>query len=275
MFKNFFIILTIIFACGMFFSCGNNGKEARMHEDGIEIDSIVTDTIVSLGKETGAPTCELSLNIQYLKKGKKAKEINDTLIRSGVLTPDYLSLTQEQLTVKQAVDSFSNRFLADYVSEYGKMYRKDKEHAASYNYKYIVKTSAESNRKHVITYMASIYIHGGGRHGINQTIAMNFNAENGKMLRINDIFVPGHDERLKNIIIEQLCDDRNCNGIDELRNASIFSGIDIYVPDNFIIGKNNITFIYCEDEIACHDIGEIRVTIPVSDLKNIMKKEYE
>lgn len=259
----------------MLLSCDNNGKEARMHADGIEIDSIVKDTVVSLGNEVGASTCELSLNIKYLKGEKKAQEINDTLIRNGLLTPDYLSLTDEKLSVKQAVDSFINRFLADYINEYGKMYRKDKDHATSYNYKYQVKTSVESNREHIITYIASIYIHGGGTHGINQTIAMNFNTESGKRQKITDIFVPGYDEKLKNAIIEQLCDDRNCNNIDDLRSMSIFSGIDVYVPDNFIIDKNNITFIYCEDEIAYHDMGEIRITIPLSDIKDIIKKEYD
>ena len=49
-------------------------------------------------------------------------------------------------------------------------------------------------------------------------------------------------------------------------------GIDVYAPDNFIIGDDDITFIYSPDEIASHAEGEIRVEISNDDLKPLMRK---
>ena len=40
----------------------------------------------------------------------------------------------------------------------------------------------------------------------------------------------------------------------------------------FILEKDDIVFIYVEDEIAPHAVGEIRVSLPYSDLDHILKK---
>ena len=44
-------------------------------------------------------------------------------------------------------------------------------------------------------------------------------------------------------------------------------------PDNFVLGKDEITFIYVEDEIAPHATGEIKVVIPYSDLDHILNQK--
>jgi len=256
-------------------SCGGRGRGGKQNVNGIMTDSIVVDTAVSLGNGTDAPQCRISLSIQYIKEGPVAKVINDTLLRSGILSPDYLSLTQENIGAVQAVDSFIHRFTDDYKQVYGAMYRKDREHASSYNYEYKVKTAAESNRKNILTYTAAVYIYGGGAYGTNQTIAMNFDTRTGKKLRLEDIFVPGYEAGLQDLISEQLCDDHDADNIGELREKSIFAGTDVYISGNFIINSESITFIYCENEIACHDMGEIRVTVPLSDLRKIIRKDYE
>lgn len=274
MFRTSFFTVVIMFIACISVSCGRNTK-ATTDNLGMEIDSITVDTAVSLGNETNAPTCKINLSIKYFKGGKHARMINDTLLRNGVLTPDYLSLSNESLSPVHAVDSFVRRFLSDYREEYGRMYRSDREHAASYNYEYTVKTDVRSNGEDIMTYIASVYINGGGTQGTHQTLALNFNVKTGKMLRLSDIFVPGHEQGLKEAIVEQLYDDYDADNIEELNEKTIFANIDIYAPENFIIGEDDITFIYCENEIACRDMGEIRVTIPISDLKKLIRKDYE
>ena len=60
--------------------------------------------------------------------------------------------------------------------------------------------------------------------------------------------------------------------IDELRDKGVFDGIDVYATDNFIMGEKNMTFIYVEDEIAPHSMGEIRVVLDYGELNGIMKR---
>ena len=46
---------------------------------------------------------------------------------------------------------------------------------------------------------------------------------------------------------------------------------EVYLSENFILGKDDITFIYGEDEIAPHAVGEIRVKVDLDDLKKFLK----
>lgn len=274
MFKYSFYTIIALIACIIFIAC-SGGRNTDMSCFMMNTDSVVVDTAVTLDNANAAPQCRICITMKYLKGGKHAKTINDTLIRNGILTPDYLSLTDESISPAQAVDSFVKRFLEDYRNEYGKMYQSDKEHAQAYSYIYEIKTDMQCNRENTLTYIASVRMKSGDTQGTRQTIAMNFNTKTGRMIRLDDIFVPGHEEKLKEAVTRRMLDDNDAENMDELNDATIFAGIDVYVPDNFIINKNSLTFVYCENEVATRERGEIRVTVPLSDLKKIMKKEYE
>lgn len=263
--KSIVLLLTsaILSACG-----GGNGQTAKF--SGMEFDSIVVDSIVALSHSNGSPTCHVSLSVQYAK-GEKAELINDTLLRSGILTPDYLSLGNEKLTVKQAVDSFMNRFVYDYLHDYGDLYRADTKHASSYNCSYIVKTRTCNGAKNILNYIATIQTYAGGAHEIKQTIARNFDVKTGQMLQLDDLFITGADSQLEDIIVAEMADDFDVNGLEGLQEKGVFVDGQVYVSDNFIYGDDDITFIYCEDEIAPHSIGEIRVKIDIDDLKRLMR----
>lgn len=254
-------------------SCGTDNRAGGAA--GIATDSIVVDTAVALDNGAGAPACRLSLSVKYFRGGRQAQAINDTLLRNGVLTPDYLSLTKERMSPANAVDSFVRRFLAEYHEEYGRMYRSDREHADAYSYEYRVRTDVETNGKGILTYIATAYAASGTARATRQTVALNFNAATGRMLRLGDIFVAGHEEGLKEAVTEQILDDFGLDDMAQLKAKTVFAGTDVYVPENFIIGRDDITFIYCENEIAPRDMGEIRVTLPMRRLKKLIRKDYE
>lgn len=261
--------LFFLLVVAMLYACGSKNKQTASFR-GMEFDSIVVDSIATLSKSNGSPSCHLSLSIQYAKGGK-ADVINDTLLHSGILTPDYLSLNNEKLTVKQAVDSFVKRFVADYLNDYGALYRADQEHGSSYECSYIVKTRTGNGAKNILNYYAFIQSFAGGAHAINQTIVRNFNVKDGSIVRLSDLFIPGYEAGLKEMLVSQLSKQFDVDGIEGLQEKGIFADGQVYVPENFIYGDGNITFIYCEDEVAPHAIGEIRVKIDVDELKRMMK----
>ena len=152
-------------------ACGGGNSTASF--DGLEFDSIVIDTVAKLGKAQDSPRCKLRLSIQYAK-GEKAQKFNDTLLRSGILAPDYFSLSDEKMSVKAIVDSFACRFVADYLRDYGTLYQADMAHADSYRYDLKVTTSTHNGGDDILNYVANIYTFGGGAHGINQTLVRNF-----------------------------------------------------------------------------------------------------
>ena len=263
------ILIALAVAFGAFAACTNKkGTTAKI--EGLDFDSIVVDTTVALTNDKDAPRCNVTLSLQFAK-GNNADKINNALIHAGIMMPDYLGLTNQKFGMKQAVDSFMKRLISDYVADYGMLYRQDREHATAYNYDYKVKTATRNGAKNIIVYTAKIYTYGGGAHGINQTLVRNIDVATGNVLQLQDVFVPGYEPTLKELLLKKVGERFDANGLDELNKKDIFADGYVYVPDNFSIDDDSFTFTYCEDEIAPHAVGEISVTLSRSELSRILK----
>ena len=234
------------------FSCGNQSNNGNNNKDSITFDSIKVDSTLSLSDKPDAPSCHVSLCLTYAK-GKNADFINDSIIRSGILCPDYFSITSRKLTPAEAADSFVTRYVSEYQRDY-------------------VRTMVIDDNDKYYTYIADIYNYGGGAHGISYVVARNIDASTGKIVSLKDIFVPGYENELNDLIVKSLCKKYDVADLEALRERTIFYGIDVYAPDNYIIGNDDITFIYSSDEIASHAEGEIRATIKNSDLEKLFRK---
>jgi len=161
--------------------------------------------------------------------------------------------------------------MEEYQEEYEKLYRQDSKHANAYNYEYFVSTRTQEGAEGILNYIGDIYLYGGGEHGIRQTIVKNLQVKSGAIIQLSDLFVPGYEKKLQEILIEELCEQQNVKDLQALQEQGIFIDGRIYIPENFILEKNSITFIYCEDEIASHEMGEIRVKLKNRKLKEILK----
>ena len=51
--------------------------------------------------------------------------------------------------------------------------------------------------------------------------------------------------------------------------------MNIYVPENFILGSDAITFIYNPDEIAPYSLGSIELTIAYTAIEKILASTFE
>lgn len=241
-------------------------------ENGTErwtFDSIVVDSVVNLSTAENSPTAEIHLNIKYAM-GKKSEKINDTILHCGMLIPDYLVLITPSLSPQQAIDTFLVKYIADYQKSYGDLYARDREHGASYNMKYSCNTHVTSFNG-MFCYIANVYYYAGGAHGQNLTIVKNIDSSTGQIIRNIDLFVPGYDERLTELIVEKLCKRFKADNLKELQEKGIFMAADPYVTENVLIGEKSFTFIYCDTEIAPHSVGEIRVEINRNEVKDIIR----
>ena len=63
--------------------------------------------------------------------------------------PDYL-LPSNSADIRRAVDLFVNKFVSEYLQDYGKLYREDQAHANSYNYDYQVRTTTQVGADNVL-----------------------------------------------------------------------------------------------------------------------------
>lgn len=261
-------IYTLLFPF-ILISCKQQKAENEIDTDRWTFDSIVVDSIVNLSTIQNSPTAEIHLNIKYAT-GKKSEKINDSILHCGILIPDYLALISTPLSPQQALDTFLVKYIADYKKSYGDLYARDKEHGASYNMKYSCNTHVTSFRG-MFCYVAEVYYYAGGAHGQNLTIVKNIDSSTGQIIRNIDLFVPGYEERLTELIVEKLCKRFKADNLKDLQDKGIFMVADPYVTENVLIGEKSFTFIYCDTEIAPHTMGEIRVDVERDEVKDIMR----
>lgn len=239
----------------------------------ISFENVIVDTTLALlpEQQKQTPCCNIHIDM-LMAKGRYANKINNKLMRCGILSPDYLRETSHRLTPIQKLRIFVDRYLQDYRSNFSTMYRHDMKHANMYQAKYHIITQVQSKAKYVLNYIADIEVQLGSNEVTHLTLIRNFDSRNGNMYHLSDLFVPGYNNRLKDLITKSLCKYIKVKDINELHQKMIFANGDVYAPDNYIIGEKQIEFIYQTGEIAPQEMGQIRIKIDQDDLKSITRK---
>ena len=124
-----------------------------------------------------------------------------------------------------------------------------------------------------MTYFIDTYNFQGGAHGLNQLLTLNFDKTTGKTLTLEDVLVPGYKVKLNNLLQKALLKKANCKDINELHDKGYLFSMEMYPSNNYVLGKEGITFIYNPYEIAPYELGRIELTISYDDMENLMKKE--
>ncbi len=254
----------------MLCACESNGKQGKgSGNDSLAFDSIVVDTTANLTDKSDSPVCDIKIALTYAK-GLNANTINQALLKSEILVPDYLNGMENTADMAAVVDTFVTRFVADYKKTNTPLYAADHDPHA-HGSEYIVKSKIEEGRDGIMVYTADVYQYAGGAHGSSQTIVNNIDVKKGCVVTLKDLLVPGGETKLKDMIVQKMMKTENVDDFKALQDKGYFMEMEAYVPDNFILDKKEITFIYNADEIAPHALGTIRVTFPYSDLEKIMK----
>ena len=237
-------------------------------EDSIKYDIIKVNRHVTITKAADAPGCDVQLELACAKAndGERAKTMNTAIAK-------WL-FDMEDVNLQQAADSFANKYTRDYQRNFAPLYREDAndpEKRSWYEYHYHIYGDMSSGREGVTVYTATIDYYEGGAHGINQKLIRNFRNDTGKMLMLNDIFTPSFEYKLNEILLDALTEKAGAKTVDELRQMGYLYAIDIFAPENFILGRDEVTFVYNPFEIAPYDKGIIELTIDNDELKEIWK----
>lgn len=261
---------TILTSASMICSCGGSQQGSKKGADSLTFDSIVVDTTASLTEKADSPCCEVKIAFTFAK-GANADAINQAIVKSGILVPDYLSGMENNKDMQAVVDTFVNRLIADYINTFKPLYQADRD-SRSLSTVYNVSGKITDGPDGVKVYTADVYQFAGGAHGSLQTIVNNIDIRKGRVLTLKDLFVPGGEMKMKELIVERMMRAERVKTFKELQNKGYFMDMEAYVPDNFILGDKEITFLYNADEIAPHALGPVHVTFTYSELEKIMKK---
>ena len=259
------LLIPILMTAIMTLTACGGGSESNIPD----FETVIKEKTVSISQESNAPQCSVKLELAAAKgtSGKEqAKLLNETVAQR--------LFYMESLTLAQAADSFANKYTRDYVRNFGPLYREDRSDEAKrawYEYHYNVTSKAYGGRKGVVVYEATIDYYEGGAHGINQRVVMNFDNKTGRQLTLADVFVPGYEQPLCDQLLKALVDKVGAKDVDDLRAKGYLYSMEMFAPENFVLGEDEVTFVYNPYEIAPYDQGLITLEIDHDELEKLWK----
>lgn len=281
-----FILLTatVLAVTGCFLISGCTPQRASSLP---EIASIQADTTVLLNPEIKAsPECRISIDVMYLKPASAADTVteaaNRAFFQAVTDNPAYPSLTPQAF-----VDSLENGYINGYRHELLKFYEADLHNGvkqedipAWYNNEYEISSTLEMGRDSIWNYQVSIFEDTGGAHPNSRGKWINVDAATGKVLTREDVFLPNTDRTICELILKQLLNEANkrletdtITSVEGLRSVGALLEGDLFVPDNFSLGKDGVTFLYNRYDIAPYTMGDFQLTVPYAEIENCLLKK--
>ena len=103
---------------------------------------------------------------------------------------------------------------------------------------------------------------GEGSHPNFFTTFINYDVYDNRMMFFNDIFAPGHEEQLMEIITQKLLDKYYASSLDDLRDKTQIFVDNLYVTREIYLTGDEVVFHYNAYDIAPWATGEIEVGVP-------------
>ena len=164
-------------------------------------------------------------------------------------------------------------FFDEYKSDFKDATDKEiSEYGLSYNYELQSNVSVVFSSSKLISFSSDGYTYTGGAHGNFGTTFLVLDLANKKKLTLGDV-LHLEDSVTLNIVLE-----------DKLRKAYKLKSTDMLTEilfdekisfnDNFFVTEKGIGFNYNPYEIAAYVYGEIRLFIPFSEIKSLLKQEF-
>lgn len=277
-----------ILLCGAFSTMvlpgctGNRSEEV----DRMTVDSIPMDTIVYLDKENPeSPTCQIKINFTYLK----SSEANDSLagVINKVLEEAFSSAHTGAASPESFVASIKESLVNDYLRDVQTPYQTDVKNGMKadeipnwYNYEYDINSELTEGKDSIWNYKVTTFQNTGGAHPNTWSHWVNVDATSGKSLSKKDVFVKGTEEKICQLILPQLLAEANeklntdtLTCVAGLQEVGLLLETDLYVPDNFLLGKDGVTFLYNRYDIAPYYMGAFELTVPYQDIDAYLIKK--
>ena len=187
------MVLTMIIC-----SCG---KADIGEGEPVETDSIAVDTTATLTNRPNSPTCKVHIEFKTpsnLPKGEAMFSLLSSILPLNVETA-YLPKTN-------SIDRVLHIFLKQYVEDYqrdGRLILDQEPGNEGLNWVYRVSTDVRRYREGVLAYIAKVHTFEGGLYPIDQTVVRNIHEQDGRILSISDILIPGYDKTLLEDVVEQ------------------------------------------------------------------------
>lgn len=235
-----------------------------------------------LTEDASSPFCDFSIDYTYLdEEGDSIATLINRTIQDEFLGNAYASLIPEE-----AVDSFMNVYIRDYRRETGELYQADRSKVASeeeipawYNQTYSMVTFIEEGHGGTINVSANVFVDTGGAHPNQWSRWLNFDFESGKLLTKDDVFLASAKTDIERILLDhlilmqaELYPDESLKTLEDLQQKGFLQLTNMYIPDNFLLRKEGVSFLFNRYDIAPYSAGEIVIEVPYEEIGYCLKQ---
>lgn len=189
---------------------------------------------------------------------KGQTKLNDTVTRR------LLSIFSESDKPDTGFNQLAKTFLANYQSD-----KKDANYPEFYTIDAYSKVLKQDSG--LVTLETGGYTFTGGAHGASYTYFINWDVKAGKNLVLNDLFIAGYEDKLKNIGEKIFRKDEKLSDTASLANGYFFKDNKFVLNDNFLITPSGLRFLYNNYEIKSYAQGTTDLFIPWSQIKSLLR----
>lgn len=183
-----------------------------------------------------------------------AVKINNYIVTKMLGQSSYLS-------VKEAIDAFIERKKEEFkVEEY-----------LMTCYDHITGT-ADVGLNGVINYTFHEDYYGGGAHPTQLVTIQRFDMQTGRVLSLWDVFTDSCSNTLKGLLTKKLMEREEVNTLEELHEKGFLEMVDMFLPQNFWLDKDSLSFFFNQYDIAPYALGQTSLSFSYEELKPYLKE---
>lgn len=279
-------VLNTTLMCGALACLSLQGCQNTETARPAKVSSIQADTLVSLkAGDEASPKCKVSIDYMYLEAGDEKDSISaiiNSKIQSIAFGDKYSNMEP-----KEAIPAVVGKYTQDYRDKLTKFYEADVHNGvkpedipAWYNYEYEITSELSLNNDSIWNFSVSTFMDTGGAHP-NTTIKWaNLLAKSGKVLTKDVVFRKDKEKEIINLILKHLIDEVNqrletdtITSIEGLKQNGALLDVDLYIPDNFLLLEDRVSFLYNRYDIAPYSMGEFIIDVPYAEIETMLNRK--
>lgn len=102
-------------------------------------------------------------------------------------------------------------------------------------------------------------------------LCRNYSTRDGHLITLREVFEDGYEEHLMSVLEDKLLEYAGCENRDQLDDVGYSSDMEMFIPDNFCLGKDSIVFVFNGNDIAPQSAGITRLAASHRELRTILK----
>lgn len=279
-------ILNAALACGAVACLSIQSCQNTETAKPAKVSSIQADTLVALkAGDKASPKCKVSIDYMYLEAGDEKDSIS-AIINSKIQSIAFGD-AYGKMTPKEAIPAVVGKYTKDYRDKLTKFYEADihngvkpEDIPAWYNYEYEITSELSLNNDSIWNFSVSTFMDTGGAHP-NTTIKWaNLLARSGKVLTKDVVFRKDKEKEIVGLIMKHMIDEVNqrletdtITSIEGLKENGALLDVDLYIPENFLLLEDRISFLYNRYDIAPYSMGEFIIDVPYAEIETMLNRK--